>query len=195
MATPYVIEKVCVYASSSDAIAPHYHAVAQKLGLALAARKWTLVYGAGQIGLMGHVARAVHEGGGSVIGVIPEKLHREEIAYLQADELHITTGMRERKAIMEDMADAFITLPGGFGTLEEILEVITLKQLQYHNKPMVLLNVDGIYDGLLQQFDRLFSEQFIKEKYRALYHVAETVDEAFAYLDAYTPAAQETKWF
>ena len=106
MSLAYPLKKICVYASSSDAIATPYHDIARELGLAIGGRGLTLVYGAGQIGLMGHVARSVHEGGGQVIGVIPEKLHQEEISYMQADELHITTGMRERKAIMEDRADA-----------------------------------------------------------------------------------------
>lgn len=188
------IQKICVYAASSDVVDAAYQDAAKALGHAIGERGITLVYGAGRVGLMGEVARAVRQGGGSVIGVIPEKLHEDEIVYLEVDELHVTTGMRERKAIMEALADAFVTLPGGFGTLEEVLEVITLKQLQYHNKPVVILNVGGIYDDLLEQFDRLIADKFIKPGDRTLYQVANTVDEVFDYLDAYASAGTGRKW-
>ena len=125
-----MIRSVCVYSSSSDAVAPQFVEAAEALGAALAKRQMTLVFGGGRVGLMGVVARAVHQHGGQVIGVIPDFMRSREIAYEEADELIFTKTMRERKAIMEDRSDAFMTLPGGFGTLEEILEIITLKQLE-----------------------------------------------------------------
>ncbi len=191
----YPIRCLCVYASSSDVLAPKYQDAAHELGLAIGARGWTMVYGAGHIGLMGIAARAVHEAGGKVVGVIPDLLHERELSYMAADELIVTTGMRERKAIMEDRADAFVALPGGFGTLEEVLEVITLKQLHYHEKPIAFLNVDGFYDPLLECFERLFNEKFTQEQHRHLYHAADGVDGLFAYLDAYQHVAPEDKWF
>jgi len=128
-----------------------------------------------------------------VVGVIPEKLSAMEITYLEADELIVTTGMRDRKAIMEARADAFVAIPGGFGTLEELLEVLTLKQLDYHNKPIVILNTDGVYDGLLKQFDTLFDREFIRRDHMDLYHVAEDVAGVFQYLDNYAPADRPGK--
>lgn len=195
MTKPYEIKSLCVYASSSDLLSPEYQAAAHELGLAIGRRNLTLIYGAGQVGLMGYVARAVHEGGGKVVGVIPELLHARELAYMEADELIVTTGMRERKAIMENRGDAFVALPGGFGTMEEILEILTLRQLHYHHKPVVFYNVLGFYEPLLQCFERLFMEHFVHVQHRELYHRADTVEEVFAYLDAYQPVMPEDKWF
>src|SRR5437867_216516 len=131
---------ICVFSSSSDAVAPHYVELAQSFGALLARRHMGLVYGAGRVGLMGVLARAVHAHGGRVIGVIPDFLRAQEVAYEEADELIVTRDLRERKAIMESRYDAFVALPGGFGTLEEILEILTLKQLATHAKPVVFLN-------------------------------------------------------
>ena len=188
-------KNICVYAASSDAVAPVYTEAAQTLGTALARHGHTLIYGAGNIGLMGVIARAVHAHGGRVVGVIPEKLRDLELAYREADELIVTTDMRERKALMERRADAFITLPGGFGTLEEILEVIVLKQLWYHDKPLVFLNINGIYDGLLRFFDRLIEEHFIKDTHRDLYYLADDPEGALDYIEHFTPVKPHGKWF
>jgi len=195
MEQTFHLRTVCVYASSSDALAPSYKDAARKLGLAIGSRGLTLVYGAGHIGLMGITARAVHEAGGRVVGVIPDMLHERELSYMESDELIITTGMRERKAIMEDRADAFIALPGGFGTFEEILEVLTLKQLHYHEKPVCFFNVNDFYTPLLACFERLFTEKFTQEQHRNLYHASDTVEGLFTYLDHYTPVEPVDKWF
>lgn len=195
MSEKYKIDTLCVYASSSDLLAPVYQEAAHDLGLAIGERKLTLVYGAGSVGLMGYVARAVHKAGGKVVGVIPELLNTRELAYLEADELIITTGMRERKSIMENRGDAFVALPGGFGTMEEILEILTLKQLHYHHKPVVFYNVEGFYNPLLECFERLFMEHFTHVQHRELYHAANTIEEVFAYLDAYQPIEPADKWF
>lgn len=185
---------ICVYCSSSDKVAPVYFDAARELGLAMAARGYGLIYGGTSVGLMGAVARAVHEGGGQVVGVIPEAIHREGISYDLADELIVTRDMRERKAAMENRATAFVALPGGFGTLEELFEILTLKQLRYHHKPLMLLDVDGFYKPLEDLFTHMYKERFAREEYRELYHFAPTVDALFTYLDGYQPPAPIRKW-
>lgn len=169
---------ICVYCSSSNAIADHYPPVAETLGRLLAARGHSIVYGGGAVGLMGVLARAAHENGGHVTGVIPSKLqNREGIAY-DADELIVTETMRERKRIMFSKADAFVVLPGGFGTLEEFMEVLTLKQLGYHDHPIALLNVDGFFDTLLSFFEELREGRFTREAFAELVHVVPTAEAA-----------------
>jgi uncharacterized protein (TIGR00730 family) len=185
---------VCVFCSSSDAIDSVFFDAANELGAWIAERHYTLVYGGSNIGLMGAVARAVHRHGGCVIGVIPQTIHARGIAYLTADELIITKDLRERKATMEARADAFVALPGGFGTLEEVVEVITLKQLQTHAKPIILLNTNGFYDPLLILFEHFYEQRFAKPDQRQLYHFAPDVESVFAYLDAYQPPNIESKW-
>lgn len=188
-------KNICVYASSSDAVPAVYRDAAATLGALMAQRGHRLVYGAGQVGLMGDVARAMHANGGHVTGVIPERLRTLELAYEGADELIVTQTMRERKAIMESRAGAFIALPGGFGTLEELVEVLVLKQLHYHQKPIVILDITGVYEGLFTFFRRLCEENFIKESHFALYRVVGTPLEAIEYIETYVPAAPEPKWF
>ncbi len=184
---------ICVYCSSSDALTPAFFEVAAELGAQIGRRGYTLIYGGGRWGLMGAVARAVHAHGGAVIGVIPERLLAQ--SYDIADELIVTGDLRERKALMEARTDAFIGLPGGFGTLEEVLEVLTLKQLGLHRKPIVLINTGGFYDPLLELFERMYRERFVKSAFRRLYHVAPDAESAFAYLDAYRPRDIPPKWF
>lgn len=169
---------VCVYCSSSNDIDEAYPPVAEALGRHLAARGHTLVYGGGAVGLMGVLARAAHDAGGHVTGVIPSKLQdREGIAY-DADELIVTETMRERKRIMFSSSDAFIVLPGGFGTLEEFMEVLTLKQLGYHDHPIALLNVNGFFDTLLSFFNELREGRFTREALSELVHVVPTAEAA-----------------
>ncbi len=190
-----MIRTVCVFSSSSDAVAPHYMDAATALGALLARERLTLVYGGGKVGLMGAMARAVHAHGGRVIGVIPHYLRRKEVAYEEADELIVTKDLRERKAIMEERADAFVAMPGGFGTLEEILEILTLKQLEAHGKPVVFLNTNGFFSPLLAMFDRLYEEQFTKRAYSGHYHIASAPDGVLAHFDGYEPPAKVHKWF
>lgn len=189
------IEHICVYAASSDALAAPYVSAAERLGAAIAAEGKTLIYGGGGVGLMGVCARAVHAGGGHVIGVIPDKLQALELGYAAADELIITDSMRERKAIMESRAEAFVVLPGGLGTLEEVLEVLVLKQLQYHEKPIVFLNTEGIFDKLFAFLGALVDARFVKASHRKLYHVVTEPEAVLPYLAAYAPPAPEGKWF
>ncbi len=187
---------ICVYAASSDAAAPVYRDAATRLGTLIAEHGHGLIYGGGCVGLMGVCARAVHDnGGGPVVGVIPEKLVDLELAYQEADELIVTQTMSERKQTMAQRADAFVALPGGFGTIEEVMEVLVLKQLWYHHKPCVFLNVNGIYDNLFAFFDTLIAEHFIKETHKELYHVCDSAEAAYAFIEAYTPAPPHGKWF
>ncbi len=185
---------LCVYCSSSDRLEAGYYAAAEALGRSMVARGWGLVYGGGRTGLMGTVARTVKEGGGRVVGVIPEFMKVKELAYDEADELVTVVTMRERKLLMESRADAFVALPGGWGTLEEMMEILALRQLDVLRKPCVFLNQDGFYDDLLRFFDRMIAERFNKASNLELFRVARTVDEVLDLVDG-SPVAAETKWF
>lgn len=185
---------LCVYCSSSDRLDPKYTAAAADLGREMVAHGWGLVYGGGRTGLMGGIARAVTKHGGRVVGVIPEFMKARELAYLEADELVTVITMRERKLMMEARADAFVALPGGWGTLEEIVEILTLRQLNVVRKPCVLLNHDGFYDPLLQLFDRMQEQHFYKESNRTLYRVVQSVPEVFPAIAA-GAAPADPKWY
>jgi uncharacterized protein (TIGR00730 family) len=186
---------LCVYCSSSDRLDPKYAAAADELGRAMVGRGWGLVYGGGKTGLMGAVARAVKAEGGRVVGVIPEFMKARELAYDEADELVTVVTMRERKLLMETRADAFVTLPGGFGTLEEIMEILTLRQLDVVRKPCVFFNQDGFYDDLLRLFQRMLAERFFKPSNMDLFRVATTVPGVFAEIEATAGVKAESKWF
>ncbi len=188
-------KSICVYCSSSDAVSADFFGVAQELGAAIVGGGYKFIFGGGEIGLMGAVARSVHEHGGHVVGVIPEFLRLPGICYETCDELIVTKDMRERKAAMEARADAFIALPGGFGTLEEMLEIITLKQLRVHHKPIIFLNTNGFYDGLNDLFEHIYKHSFAKTNNRELYHFSASVEDAIAYIKGYEPPALENKWF
>lgn len=191
---PPASKTLCVYCSSSDRLDPKYYAAAEALGRAMVARGWGLVYGGGRTGLMGTVARTVKAGGGRVIGVIPEFMKLKELAFDEADELVTVVTMRERKLLMESRADAFVTLPGGWGTLEEIMEILALRQLDVLRKPCVFLNQDGFYDDLLRFFGRMIEERFNKPSNLELFRVARTVDQVLELVES-SPVAAETKWF
>jgi len=189
------MKSIAVYCSSSDIIHQDYFKTAQDLGQLMAKNNLELVYGGGVVGLMGEVARSVKNNGGRTLGVIPKALNIDNVVHDIDDELIITDGMRERKAIMDERSGAFIGLPGGFGTFEEMFEVLTLKQLGYHNKAIVFLNVRGYYDKLLEMFGHIYAEGFAKEQYRVLYHVCESAQEAVDYLKNYQPPDLPDKWF
>lgn len=189
------IDRVCVYAASSNTIDPIYKEAAAELGRLLAQANKTLVYGGGSVGLMGECARAVHAHGGKVIGVITDKLIDLEVAYKEADELIVTSTMSERKQIMIEKADAFVTLPGGLGTLEEIIEVLVLKQLWYHEKACVFLNTGNIYASLFRFFDDLEEASFSPAAQRRFFSICDTPQEVMDYLNAYVPDPAHDKWF
>ena len=182
-----VPQSICVYSSSSNHLDERYFAAARELGRLMGTRGHTLVFGGGNIGLMNAMAVEVQQSGGKVVGVIPIALRRKQWCLETVGELIVTDGMRDRKAIMEERAEAFIAMPGGFGTLEELLEIITLKQLHYHAKAIVILDVDGYYDPLLQQFERMYREGFARQKFSDLYHVAADAAEALDYIERYCP--------
>lgn len=195
LSTFFMSKLLCVYCSSSDRLDPKYATAAEELGRELVARGWGLVYGGGRTGLMGRVARAAKSAGGRVVGVIPEFMKARELAFDEADELVTVVTMRERKLLMEARADAFVALPGGWGTLEEIMEILTLRQLDIVKKPCVFLNQDGFYAPLLQLFDRMLADKFFKPSNLELFRVAATVPEVFTQLDAARGATAESKWF
>lgn len=186
---------ICVYSSSSSAVDEIYFQVAYELGRQIAVRGDNMLFGGGMVGLMGATARAVHENHGRVIGVIPKALNLKGIVYETCDQLIITEGMRERKGEMDARSDAFIALPGGYGTLEELLEIITLKQLKYHNKPIVILNTNNFFSNLLEQFLHIEEEKFAKPETKDLFFVTQEVEEALNYIDFYEPYKFGDKWF
>ena len=162
------IGRICVFCGSRPGGRPEYLDTARRLGSLMAARGIGLVYGGGHVGLMGTVADAVLKAGGEVIGVIPDNLMQREISHHGLSELHVVGSMHERKALMANLADAFIALPGGFGTFEELFEIVTWAQLGLHRKAVGILNVSGFYDGLLALVDHAIREGFIPEANRAL---------------------------
>ncbi len=187
------MRSVCVFCGSSAGARPVYADAARALGRELARRGLGIVYGGGNVGLMGLVADAVLESGGHVTGVIPDALVARELAHRGIQDLRIVRSMHERKALMAELSDAFIAMPGGFGTLEELCEVLTWTQLGLHGKPCGLLNIAGYYDPLLALFDRAVEEGFLKPQNRGL--VLEHID-ADALLDAFAAwtAPPIAKW-
>lgn len=174
---------VCVYCGASDRADPKYAEVARQLGESLAQRQWTLVWGGGQTGLMGAVARGAKESGGRVVGIIPEFIRQWEVAYKEADEMMVVTTMAERKILLQTRSDAFVILPGGVGTLDEISDTLDLKNLSQHRKPIILLNQDGYYDTLLAFLDHSIAEKFSKSEARGQLMVARSVEEVLTMLE------------
>lgn len=166
MAVPKALRRVCVFCGSSAGNRPEYRAAAEAFAREMAARHIGLVFGGGCVGLMGHVADAILAAGGHAIGVIPDALIAREIAHVGLPDLRVVHSMHERKALMADLADAFVALPGGFGTFEELCEAITWTQLGLHQKRCGLLNVGGFYDPLLSLFDGAVKAGFIKANSR-----------------------------
>jgi uncharacterized protein (TIGR00730 family) len=162
------MQRLCVFCGSSTGSDPAFADAAKETGAALAAAGIELVYGVGNVGLMGALADATLAAGGKVIGVIPQFLMAKELGHRGATELRVVQSMHERKALMADLADGFIALPGGFGTLDEFCEILTWAQLGLHNKPCGLINVSGFYDPFLQQIDRAVTDRLIRPEHRAL---------------------------
>lgn len=183
-----VVRSVTVFCSSSSRVAPVFAEATAGLGRAIAREGWRLVYGGNAVGMMGVLANACRAAGGRVVGVTP-RLFVEKCVHDEAcEELIVTACMRERKAKMEALGDAFIALPGGLGTFEEFFEIVCGRQLAYHDKPIVLLNIDGFYDPLLAMIERGLEMSFIRPRARALFFVAATVEEAIAHLRSHVPA-------
>jgi uncharacterized protein (TIGR00730 family) len=187
------LRRVCVFCGSKHGRQTAYTVAAGKVGRVLAQRGITLVYGGGDVGLMGELADAALAEGGEVLGVIPGFMVDHEVAHHEITELEVVDSMHERKARMATLADAFIALPGGWGTLEELFEIVTWAQLGLHDKPVGLLDVGGFYGELLSFLDRAVSEGFIKEKHRALLLGDDDVNRLLDRLAAFVPPTG-TKW-
>jgi uncharacterized protein (TIGR00730 family) len=187
------MKRICVFAGSSSGARPQYRLVAEELGRAIAVRRLTLVYGGGRVGLMGAVADAALHAGGDVIGVIPESLAAKEVAHQGLPDLRIVASMHERKALMAELSDGFVALPGGWGTMEEFFEVLTWAQLGLHQKPCGLLNVSGYFDRLLSFLEHSIDQRFVKDENRSMVLVATAPDTLLGMCERHVPSAVE-KW-
>lgn len=181
------MDALCVYCGSSPGENPAYVAAAEELGRALAERDVALVFGGGEVGMMGAVASATLDAGGEAYGVIPEALAEREHAHDGLTELEVVESMHARKARMAELADGFVALPGGFGTLEEIIEVLTWAQLGFHQSPCGFLNVAGYFDDLLSFFDHQREEGFVSDTHREMVVVADSVEDLFDSFERYDP--------
>ena len=188
-----MINTVCVFASSCNYLDETYYEAAKELGTLLAGADMDLVYGGSCLGLMWACAQKVKENGGRITGVMPEKLHEMDVFSDYCDEFFLTPCMRSRKAKMDELSDALIALPGGFGTLEELSEMIVQKQLGYNQKAIVILNTNGFYDKLLDFFEEIINQKFANKKAQNLYFVANTPQEAINYLKNYSPSDNSVK--
>jgi uncharacterized protein (TIGR00730 family) len=186
---------ICVFCSSSNAIANHYFQEAEDLGELIGTGAHSLINGGANVGLMEAVTISARKAGAKTVGIIPERMISRSLASSNSHDVIVTKDMKDRKAKMRDMSDAFIALPGGFGTLEEILEVMTLRQLSYHTKPIVFINTNNFFEHLIKQFEVSYKEMFAKDLYRDLYFVAQNSEEAMDYLKNYQPADVDAKWF
>ena len=189
-----MIHSVCVFCSSSDSVDAVYKETATDLGRMLGRLGLNLIYGGASIGLMGCVARGVHEFGGRVTGVLPEFFKMKEIEYGDADELIVTRDMRERKAVMDQKSDAFITLPGGIGTLEEAMEILSMKQLKLTFKPLVFINTCNFFDGLILNLQEMVDLKFARKETLDLFAVEPGPKEALDYILDYQPPKISNKW-
>ena len=178
-------KSICVYCGSNMGTDPVYAEAARAMGRTLAQRGVRLVYGGGQVGLMGVVADACIDAGGAVTGVIPDFLHHKEIAHPRVQDMHIVSSMHERKLMMADHADAFIAMPGGLGTLEELFEVWTWSQLGRHKKPVAVLNMNGYWDRLLTFLDHMRDEGFVESRHRDMLLAGTTPQETLDVISAY----------
>ncbi|PXW22673.1 LOG family protein [Paraburkholderia caballeronis] len=187
------MKAVCVYCGSSMGASPVYAEAAKAFGRALVAANLGLVYGGGKVGLMGVIADEVMAAGGRAIGVIPELLVDKEVGHNGLSELHVVPDMHHRKKMMADLSDAFVALPGGAGTLEELFEVYTWAQLGYHHKPVAVLNIDGFYDPLISLLTHTVSEGFMRQTYFDLLQIDTDPAKLIGKLQSYRPPAKD-KW-
>src|SRR6202051_3917576 len=187
------MRRICVFCGSSQGNRPEYGIAAQEMGRELVRRNIGLGDGGGNVGLMGMIADAVLKGGGEVQGVITENLMAREVGHKRLTKLHVVRSMHERKALMADLSDAFVAMPGGFGTLEEFCEVVTWTQLGLHAKPCGILNVSGFYSPLLRMFDHAVEERFLKPENRALVLARDKPAELLQALEEWRPTHVE-KW-
>ncbi len=189
------MKRICVFCGSSPGAKSDYVQTARLLGVTLAQRNITLVYGGASVGLMGQLAKACLDAGGQVIGVIPKALVGMEVAYTQLVQLEVVGSMHERKARMAELADGFIGLPGGLGTLEEFFEVLTWAQLGMHQKPCGLLNICHYYDSLVAFLDRAVEQQFVEQAHREMIQIDDSVDGLLSKFETYqAPQTDKAAW-
>ena len=189
-----MIDSICVFCGSSIGKNPNFSTVAHDMGMELAHNLIKLVYGGGSIGLMGLIADSAIKHGGQVIGIIPESLALRDIQHQRLHEIHVVETMHQRKAMMAELSDAFVTMPGGFGTYEELFEVISWAQLGIHNKPILLLNVDGYFDLLIQMIEHSVMEGYIRSEDAALVRVTSNVNEVIPILQESPRQDFRPKW-
>jgi uncharacterized protein (TIGR00730 family) len=188
------VQRVCVFCGSSPGARPEYTDATEDFGQLLVEQGVTLVFGGATVGLMGRLADTVLSEGGEAIGVIPQSLVEREIAHLGLTDLHVVDTMHERKQRMADLADAFVALPGGLGTLDELFEIYTWAQLGMHRKPIGIVNVGGYFDGLLSFLEHAVDERFVREDHRAMLIVESDPAALLERLQSFDPAAVTPKW-
>ncbi|WP_424359374.1 TIGR00730 family Rossman fold protein [Methanocella sp. MCL-LM] len=189
------MKRICVFCGSSPGARQEYIDAARDMGRALARRNIGLVYGGGNVGLMGEIATAAEEAGGEVIGVIPKWLVDREVAYTALKDLRVVNSMHERKALMAGLSDGFVALPGGLGTIEEFFEAATWAQLGIHKKPCGLLNVCGYYDSLMTFLDHTTEEMFVRPENRSMIMIEEDPDRLIDMFEAYSPVTvDKAEW-
>ncbi|MFT6880308.1 MAG: hypothetical protein ACI8UX_002521 [Psychromonas sp.] len=187
------MKSLLVYCGSNPGLNPIYKETAVKLGLEMVKRGMRLIYGGGSLGLMGTIADTVMKNGGEVVGIIPTFLDKMEVGHPNLTEIHVVNSMHERKAMMEEMCDSVITLPGGYGSMDELFEILSWSQLGLHKKPVGLLNINGFYNPLLAQLDLMVQEGFLKEPNRKIIQVSDSIEEVFRLMDAFVPQ-EAFKW-
>ncbi len=185
---------IAVFCGSSSGNSPEFVKQATLLGEKIAQKGLGVVYGGAHVGLMGAVADGVLSGGGKVIGVIPEFLKKKELEHKNISEIHVVETMHERKALMNKLSDAVIALPGGYGTLEELYEMLTWSQLALHKKPIGILNVDGYYDPLIEMSEKMIENGFLKDEYRKILIVEKNIENLLDKMNKYVPLKND-KWF
>lgn len=189
MANP---QSICVFCGSSEFVSQDYKDVAHKLGKILVQEGIRLVYGGSRTGLMGVIADSVMSEGGQAIGFIPQNLHEFEIGHDGLTELHIVDSMHERKRLMFEYSDAIIVLPGGFGTLDEVTEIITWRQIRLHSKPIAILNINDYWTDLFDTFAKhMIQNGFVRPEHRNIYYLASTIEDTMSYLKNYAPLEDE----
>jgi uncharacterized protein (TIGR00730 family) len=188
------MKTICIFCGSRSGARPVYAEAARRLGTALVARGLDMIYGGGHVGLMGVAADAVLAAGGRAVGVIVQSLVERELAHRGLTELHVVETMHQRKALMAERADAFVALPGGYGTGDELFEILTWAQLGFHARPIGLLNTAGYFDALLVWLDHMVREDFLRPRHRELLLVAEDVDPLLDRLREFKATPTEPKW-
>ena len=187
------MKKICVFCGSSMGSKEIYKIKSRELGEAFLKNKISLIYGGANVGLMKIIADTVLESGGEVIGIMPRSLVEKEVAHLGLTKMHITESMQERKIMMAEMSDAFIAMPGGLGTLDEVAEMLTYNQLRIHDKPIGLLNIEGYFNHLLKFLDHAVEEKFVREEHRNNIFISDNATELLEMLKEYQPVSID-KW-